>query len=252
MLIFDIETEPLPEDQLRQVADPFDPATFPHPGEFDPGGVRLGNIKDPAKRRAKIEKARAEHAKAVADYEQNLAQAEADHWTGIRDRAALCATTGRVCAIGYRNARGALHVDHALEIDEAEMLARFWAKFETCRTQGRSLVGFNSNRFDVPFIARRSWACGVSVPDALLTPTGWLNPSFVDLMTIWQCGDRRASVSLGKACAALGIQHRKPTECTGADFHRMLRGSDEESAIALQYLVNDLEMTFALAEKLVG
>lgn len=248
-LIFDIETEPLAREELARVCEPFDPSTVPHPGQFDPDSVKLGNLKDEAKIAKKIEDARAEHEKAVANHAADVAAAEAKHWADITDRAALDATTGRICAIGYRNDAGQELIQTALTETEEEMIRNFWTKFAECRDKHRQIIGFNSNRFDVPFIARRSWILGVPVPKSLTTPTGYLCQVFVDLMEKWQVGDRSARVSLNKASLALGIGG-KPDDCTGADFHRLLRGSTDERIVAIEYLKGDLEMTYRLAERL--
>ena len=57
MLVFDIETGPLPEDRLREIMPPCD--LLPHPGEFIPGNVKLGQMKDQTKIDAKIADAKA-------------------------------------------------------------------------------------------------------------------------------------------------------------------------------------------------
>ena len=68
MIVFDIETGPLPEDQLRPLCPEFFPP--PAPGEFDPDAVKCGNIGGPMseKGRAKIKDAQAAHKTLVADY----------------------------------------------------------------------------------------------------------------------------------------------------------------------------------------
>lgn len=249
MIIFDIETKPLPMEQLRAVSQPFDPSTFgPRPGEFDPSTVKTGNIKDEAKIAAKIAEAKAAHEERAARYDDDLAQAEARYWSDIQDKAALSAETGAVCAIGYANDTGAMAIDHEFDHSEEELLRRFWSKFATARKANRQMIGFNSNRFDVPFLVRRSWYVGVSVPQSVFTVTGYVCTTFMDLMDRWQCGDRRSYVSLDKVCRAAGLQG-KPDDCTGAMFHQML--ADEATReIAIEYLKNDLKMTLALARKM--
>ena len=78
-LIFDIETGPLPENELLAMMPAFDPAD-----------VKSGNLKDPAKIAEKI------------------AEAEANHRRDFIGRAALDPLTGRVVAIGVMtfDARG--------------------------------------------------------------------------------------------------------------------------------------------------
>lgn len=246
-LIFDIETEPLAVDQLKQILPPFE-GNRQRPGEFDPKAVKVGNLKDDAKIAQKIEAARQAHADELAGFNAKCKADEAAYWQGAYDKAALAAETGAVCAIGYRNDAGTVVIDHILETPEDAMLRRFWEQFSRCRKSQRPLIGFNSNRFDVPFLARRSWIVGVPVPASITTPTGYLCPTFVDLMDRWQCGDRREWISLNKVCRAMGLG-AKPDDCSGSQFHQLLRLEGGHEA-AINYLRNDLEMTFNLAVRL--
>ncbi|MGK3946596.1 hypothetical protein ABK046_50585, partial [Streptomyces caeruleatus] len=66
------------------------------PGEFDPEAVKLGNVKDPAKRADKIEEARAKHADALANFAATYAEAKAQHRESFISKAALSPLTGRV------------------------------------------------------------------------------------------------------------------------------------------------------------
>lgn len=70
-IFFDIETGPLPENELAALMPPFDPSE-----------VKTGNIKDPEKIAAKI------------------AEAEVNHKRDFIEKAALDPLTGRVVAIG--------------------------------------------------------------------------------------------------------------------------------------------------------
>lgn len=247
-VVFDIETEPLPDDQLARVCDPFDPASMPHPGLFDPDSVKLGNVKDPAKRAKKIQEAQKAHAEAVANYDRDLANAESNHWQEIRDKAALDAVTGRVCAIGYL-ADSKEIIDTALDFDERELLVRFWNIAGKMRKENRKMIGHNITGFDVPFITRRSWILGVAVPDWITGPTGYLNPIFVDTMQAWQVGDRRHYIKLDRLARALNCGC-KPSDCTGADFWMMLRGEGADREAAIEYLRNDLKLPYEIAKRL--
>lgn len=247
MLIFDIETEPLSRQQLREILPPWGFGVSP-PSPFDPGSVKTGNMKDEKKIAEKIEAARKAHQAEVDGHAAKMKEDEQRYWDVAYQKAALSAETGAVCAIGYRNDKGTVVIDHIIDTPEVVILSRFWEKFSGCRISNRSMIGFNCNRFDVPFLARRSWIQGVPVPDGLFTPTGYLCHLFVDLMLRWQCGDRQASISLDRACRAMGIPG-KPDDCTGEQFHQMLRLEGGHEA-ALRYLENDLAMTFSLAQRL--
>ena len=43
----------------------------------------------------------------------------------------------------------------------------------------------------------------------------------------------------------------KDTLPKGEEFHRLIKGSDEEKALALKYLSNDLNLTQAIAERIL-
>lgn len=247
-VVFDIETEPLPDDQLAKVCDPFDPASVPHPGEFDQSSVKLGNLKDASKIAEKTEAARAAHAKAVADYDNTVKAAEAAHWQAIRDKAALSAVTGRVCAIGYlTDTKEVIHT--ALDYTESDLLLRFWELAARIRTTNRKMIGHNSNAFDVPFVVRRSWVCGVTVPDWVTTPTGYLNPMFVDTIASYQVGNRRDYIKLDTLAKMLGLQG-KFDGCTGDQFWKMLRGDGAEREAAIEYLRQDLRVTYEIGRRM--
>lgn len=283
MLIFDIETGPRPDDELRQVVEQFDPSRVSIPaGEFDPANVpgtrgiptefdsstvKLGRMNDQAKIADKIAAARTEHARLVAERDQRieqarveferakadapriLAEAEAAHWSGVVGKAALSPITGRVLAIGYYNPIGdkvAINgVDEAG--DEVKLLLAFWAKYATCRAASRSMLGFNIFGFDLPFLARRSWLLGVDLPTTLFDPSGrYFDRVFVDLMARWKCGNYSDNIKLAGLAKFFGVGD-KPDGVSGADFAR-LWAEDREQAIA--YLANDLRMTAACAARM--
>jgi hypothetical protein len=248
MIVIDIETRPLSLDRLKQVVPPFK-SQLQHPGEFDPNSVKVGNIKDPEKIAAKMEVAENEHAKRCASFTDDLAREESDYWSECLSKAALAAETATVCAIGYTNDNGVVAIDLDLELTEEQIIRRFWLKVAACQQASpqRQVIGFNSNRFDIPFLVRRSWYLGVDVPRGVFTPTGYLSHVFIDLLDIWQCGNRRDYVSLDRVCRACGIPG-KPEDCSGAFFHQMV--SDEATrGVAVKYLENDLAMTIGLARK---
>lgn len=253
-IVFDIETEPKALDELKSICGLFDPVAKlgPKPGEFDESSVKTGNLKDPVKVAEKIEAARVAHNERVTNYDRNLAECEQSYWASVVQNAALCATTGQVVAIGYKSHAKStlLTVD---QCSERELVSHFWQQFVGLRKAGRRFIGFYSNSFDVPFLARRAWMLGVPVPVESLTPTGFLDATFVDLMARWQFGNRRDSIKLGEACRALGIGDKPQGEdaVTGATFYEYFRSGDaEKKAKALYYLANDLDMTWNLAERL--
>lgn len=206
-LIFDIETGPEIDEVLAAMEPEF---TAP------------ANFKDPAKIAEKI-------------------QAQRAAW---RDKAALCATTGRVLAIGTMqdDEIDLLVVDPEEGFSEAVLLDRFW-QLAAPGGHWRHLVGFNSNRFDIPFLIRRSYKLGVTVPFGAMNGR-YLNSRFIDLMESWKLGDYQASISLDSLARYLGVGAKNGH---GARFAALL---EQDRPAALDYLRNDIEMTAAVARKL--
>lgn len=248
MLVFDIETGPLPEEDLKKVCPPFNAP--PHPGLFDESSVKLGNIKDPEKRSAKIEEARAAHEAEVVAYDGKVAQAQADHFTAFCNKAALDATTGQVLAIGYLSIKPAggtavlmdTVADHA---GEGALIAKFWEQYTKCHKAGRKMAGLNILGFDLPFLIRRSWILGVDVP-ATVRPGRYFDQIFVDIRDTWLCGQHwgNCESSLNAIAKALGLGEKNGD---GAAFAELLK-IDRDSALA--YLRNDLELTASCATRM--
>ena len=248
-IICDIETGPLPIEQLELAGKPFVPP--PHPGEFDPETVKYGNAKDPEKIAAKLKAAQDSHAAAVAKYEQTTAVAEAEHWTEIQSKAALSPLTGRVLAVGYLSAKtGKVVLDVTLDADDPDqergMLTRFWSQVEKCQIQNRRIIGHNFHGFDLPFLVGRSWIHGMEVP-SVFDPRGYPDGKlFADTMKIWACGQYGKHASLDSLAVAMGVGG-KPVGIDGAMFAELL---ESDPKVARDYLANDLWMTAAVAERM--
>lgn len=250
MLIFDIETGPLPEEQLLAVFErQYEPSE--PPGEFDPDSVKYGNTKDPEKRRAKLLEESQKHAAAVANFEQDEANRRREHWIEFQSRAALDATTGQVLAIGYYSQeREVTLIDDVISGDdtsEAGLLRRFWIQYGKCRNTARPMCGFNIFGFDLPFIMRRSWILGVETPSSVMERGRFFDSVvFRDLAEVWQCGRREDRISLDELAKVLGLAG-KPDGVNGGDFARLW---SEDRAKAEEYLMNDLRITDEVACKL--
>lgn len=242
MIVFDIETGPLPDDVLRTMVEPFSPP--PHPGAFDESSVKLGTLKDPKKISDKITAAKDKHDAAVRDYESTVKQLEAQWWHDIVDRAALEPSTGQIVAIGYTSTESDVWL---LDIaDEAAMLQRFWSQYAKCRQQQRKLVGHNIYEFDLRFIAVRSWVHGLDVPQTILERGKWIDShTFVDTMQLAAFGTRR-HMKLDTLARLFGVG-QKPEGVTGAMFHQLLK---TDKIKAEEYLRNDLKMTRAVATRM--
>jgi hypothetical protein len=222
-IIFDIETGPLPENELLAMLPAFDPAD-----------VKTGNLKDPAKIAEKI------------------AEAEANHRRDFIGRAALDPLTGRVVAIGVLDLEPNEYfiIGHD---DEAKTLREFWELTQGEMGRLNPMIGFNIFGFDLPFLFRRSWKHRVPVPFGLRRGRYW-GDQLIDLRDCWQLGDRQAKGSLDSIAKHLGVGAKcvphgplSGKNITGADFAGLWK-TDRKSAEA--YLRNDLELTGKVADAL--
>jgi hypothetical protein len=241
-IIWDIETGPLPVDQLLQV-EPFTPPQ--RPGEFDPAAVKYGNATKAETRALKLAEAKSAHDLFAANYDDACESAKQDHITKLLDSAALSPITGRVLAIGLKRAGGSrvVVVDCS---NEAEALANFWEQYQRCRKSGETMIGFNIFGFDLPFLIRRSWINNVDVPRTLLDKGRYWDSVFVDLMQVWSCGAYGKFEKLDTVARALGCG-QKTEGVSGKDFAGLWE-SDRQRAIG--YLENDVNMTEQVAMRL--
>lgn len=247
MLIFDIETCPQTDEELRAYCDPFDPKSLGEPpGDFDPSSVKCGNIGGPTseKGKAKIEEARQAHEALKSGWSDRIAREEAAYWAKIKDRAALSPETARVAAIGW-TFHGARDVYTAMNKPEAEMIAGFWETMNSVMAAGKEIIGFNSNHFDIPFLVRRSWILGIKVP-MVFAYNNRLKPCFIDLLDTWKCGNYQDGIKLSRLATLLGVPG-KWQDLDGSLFYQLL-AIDPESA--KEYLVADVELTEAVWQRL--
>lgn len=221
-IIFDIETGPLPPDELAKMIPPFDPTE-----------VKCGNIKDADKIAAKI------------------AEAKATHERDSIERAALDPLTGQVLAIGIMSVdAGGETLDfcnNTIEIlgdkDEAKTINEFWTLIQAEFGRLYPIVGFNINGFDLPFLIRRSWKHGISIPRGLRRGRYW-GDQVIDLREEWQCGDRMAKGSLDSIAKHFGVGAKNGD---GKQFSE-LWATDRDKAI--EYLANDLRLTAKVAQRM--
>lgn len=250
MYIFDIETGALPDENLERVFTFKQPE--PPPAEFDPACVKYGNLKDEAKRAAKLEEARATHAATLAEWPTILAAEREKQWQEFKSRAALSATTGKVLAIGLMPSSDGPRVFDGGGSEE-KLISEFWGLCARKRGKDR-FAGLNIYGFDLPFLITRSWILGVSIPNFVYTPSGkWVNfdQSFVDLRNVWLLGRSwgECESNLNAVSLALGGKG-KMDGVDGADFARLWFGTPEEHDDAVTYLINDLVETKFIASKL--
>jgi hypothetical protein len=206
--VFDIETVALPTDELQAIMDPFDPET-----------VKTGNY-GPEKAAEKIEKVRQ------------------SQFNDFMKDAALSAITGRVVMIGFRDEAGQISI---LDWDEKQIIADWFKFFESETPNGAHWIGHNIANFDIPFVIRRAWFHRLPVPYGIIRGR-YLTGFFTDLMQLWSGSEYGGKISLAKLAKFFGAGTK--TE-NGANFGELLRYKPEA---AHQYLENDLELTWKIAE----
>tara|TARA_Y100000310_G_scaffold199678_1_gene199694 strand:+ start:9017 stop:9655 length:639 start_codon:yes stop_codon:yes gene_type:complete len=211
MIFFDIETGPLPPQELEARKPPFE--------------ARKG-LKDPAKIKVDL-------------------VAKEDAWLS---KTTLNAFTSQVWSIAYKKgAEGEVIVDHfgpdPTPENEAGMIEGFFGYMDSHSI----MCGFNIIAFDVPFIIRRAYALGVHVPSSLRQRKYWYD-KFVDLMDMWTLGTYRVEsqnrISLNNLAKHLGLEGKTGT---GDKFWSLFQVNQKE---ALEYAKRDVELLAEIYDKI--
>jgi hypothetical protein len=203
-IIFDIETGPIDQPYLDLMMPEFEAPK---------------NFTDPEK-----------IAKAI--------EAKKQDWY---EKAALSPLTGKVIAIGLEFDVGFGIMSEPVHSKESEILTEFWKLVRDNHTS--QFIGFNIASFDLPFLIRRSMKYGIRPPD-VFNNNRYLSHQFVDLLQVWQCGDRSELVSLGKLAMFMGVGSK---EGSGAEFAKLWK---EDRPMAIEYLKQDIALTKAVAVKM--
>lgn len=247
-VFFDIETAPLPDEDLQKLYTGPAEADLPEdPGSFDASTVKVGTYKNQDLIDAKIAKAKHANLLARKAYPQELAEAKDLHWKNFVSAAPLSAAHGRVIAIGYGIAIGdslnvLLHIDTD---DEAVLLDMFWSTVICIRRKEGRLFSFNGDKFDIPFVTRRSWVHGIRCP-YLMTKYRKMEEFSVDVMPHWGMGDYQARISLAKLAVALGTAP-KNDEVEGKYFWMIV---DRDRELAERYLLGDITSLHGVTKKI--
>jgi hypothetical protein len=208
--VFDIETVPLPTDQLQAIMP-----------VFNPEEIKTGNLVDQEKINAKIEKARLEQ------------------FNRFMKRAALSALTGRVAMLGIKGPEDEIEISQG---DEIGIIKHFLSFFERQIEKGGHWIGFNIASFDIPFIVRRAWFHRIPIPYGIIRGR-YLTSFFTDLLQLWTGSEysNQFEVSLNDLAQFFNVGLKSGD---GADFGELLR---YDPAKAKDYLTNDLEITWKVA-----
>lgn len=207
--IFDLETIPASTEQLQAIMP-----------VFDPEEIKTGNM-GPDKAAEKIEKARLEHANR------------------FMRRAALSALSGQIAMLGIKTETETGIID----AEEPAIISYLFSLFEKNCDTGAHWIGFNIANFDIPFLLRRAWLHRIKVPTGIVRGR-YLTTFFTDLLQLWNGPERVAQfdVSLNDLALFFGVGMKTGN---GANFGELLRYEPEK---AKQYLANDLEITWKVAE----
>ena len=255
-LIFDIETKPQPEEQVRKLWEPPERKEIPL---FDPSQVKTGNMKDEKKIQAKIDAEREKREKEIADADKNY-ELECDtSWSEFYDKAALDPTTGEVCAIGlFSKERGnfkSLTIGSDSIESEADLIEAFWGICLRAIDKNRRIIGLNIFDFDLPYLLCRSYALGVDVPNVIVGDrfSKWpkWNPLFTDLRRGWLAGRTpgQAKSNFASLANVFGTGGKvDDRDVSGAEFWKFLERGDADREAALKYLEHDVKQPADWAE----
>lgn len=255
-LIIDIETGPLP-DEILQERFVFDESKIPGfkllSQEFNESEVKIGNLKDPAKIKEKIEKARDDFALKKRTAEISIEEGRVDAWEVFVSKAALSPLTGQVLAVG-------LHHDSwdkptnvfcadDINFDEKALVSYTLEALDVALSGRDKVIGHNLLEFDIPFLIRRGLFYGIMPPLSIINQIDSYRPSHIlDTMRLWKFGARsEMNTSLDNLAAYFGTTRKNGS---GALFYKKFFGTEVEKVEALNYLENDIQMTLEIAQRL--
>jgi len=204
-IVFDIETRPLPLHEAQEFKPTFEPPEH----YVKPEAI----AKDLLKKEEKWEK-----------------------------KLGLSPLTATICAVGIWTPDDGFSYMTDRDASEYEMAEWFW-DVATENIQEK-MIGFNSNGFDLPFLARRAWLHGITPG---LSSKGFkYDTRFEDLMVTWQAGDSKTYINLDTLARFLNVGEKSGS---GEFFYMLL---DEDPKRAIRYLQNDVNLTRLCAQRMLG
>jgi len=179
-----------------------------------------------------------EAPKAWKDEEKIRANIESQREKWVDD-AALSPITGEILAAVWVDVDGMVMIADADEIGERELIQQILVKISEGNMGSHyKVAGFNISEFDIPWLIRRAWHHGISLPTGLIKARGkWLDlPDWmIDIRHLWGMNERFAKGDLGAIAEFLGVGSKQGK---GKDFHRNWRDPSMH-AEAMAYLLND-------------
>jgi len=203
MIYIDIETKPLPREEIIKHAPAFSAPS---------------NWKDEDKIAAKIREKEDEFI----------------------ERAALNPACSTVQAIGIYNVNNGKY--HALVDDqlggEKGLLAAAWEHISSHDAYTESVLGWNILGFDLPFMIKRSWKNAITIPSTTIETykgRSYLNPAFKDMMKYWMVGTDERFSKLNSVLKFFEIEEKVDL---GDELFYQTYARDPE--LALKYLERDI------------
>lgn len=220
---FDVEVEPLPDAELLAIRGPFDPTK-----------VNYGRLKDPAKKREKLEE---EEAK----------------WNDL-DTLLLDARFCRICAIGVVGKKiGSEKVRTVLDpdTDEKALITDIWSAINTAVNRSGVVVGFNHKGYDLPMLRRRSWILGIKPPKYIIEKSKFWNAHIVDLLEEWRSGQTWSDAACGGLDGLARAFGLPPKLGTGDMFYKLLRSGDPvQVQQAIDYNLDEMRKIHFIADRM--
>ena len=157
----DLETWPLPESEMQQFFP--EPTPYEDPGEFDESTVKLGNLTDPVKIKAKI-------GRAAMDWEVAREQGKELHnemyleaCQKVREKACLDPRMSRIFGFVIKtgDTGGIVHLKpNPTQEEEEQLIEMLWARIMS----SSQIVGWNILGFDLPYLISRTLLSELECP----------------------------------------------------------------------------------------
>ena len=203
-----------------------------------------------SKHNAKIQEARKKYEEKAVIEADKYEDEKLKYYEGLFTKSPLNPMFGPVLCIGILEDNGDQFVFGANDEPEEEIIGSFWEWVDSQFHGGKHIAGWNTHQFDLPFLIRRSFMCGVQPsPGIMDSSRRFFNTWSIDLMKFWTCGLYGEYAKLDMVARALGFKGKEKEEVTGENFHHYWgRGGDDRDK-ALSYLAGDLVATRQLAER---
>lgn len=187
--------------------------------------VKCGNLKDPAKIAEKV------------------AEAEAD----AIGKMALSPLYGRVCAFVVTDLEN--HYRHCIaydsDLDESDLIKSF---FDWFYTRNPTLITWNGEGFDLPFVYKRAALLGIRPNIPLSVMTGrYDNPHHIDLMKVWAGFGQFSKLD----DVAKAVVEDKKIEIDFRKFPELITTPEGRTKL-LDYCEQDTRLTYKLYQRFKG